>query len=167
MAAQIGSALVRTLLCLALLIEDLLGEGHDFVLTSRFQSDPLERQFGQYQQISGGRFLVGLQDVTSSEKIIKITSLLKADLEIDNVKVENANNDQTTSRLLSHTGVVSCSPEHLSLLDDSREPAVHIAGYISKKLKNDLETVVRNICLEICFLKIQISVIFKSCREED
>ena len=72
--------------CLALLIQDLLGEGYDLVLTSRFQSDPLERWFGKYRQISGGRFLVGLQDINSSEIIIKVKSLHKEDLYIDNVK---------------------------------------------------------------------------------
>ena len=56
----------------------------------------------------GGRFLVGLQDETSCEKIIEIKSLLK-DLDTDYVKVENANDDEKTSRLLSHTGFVSCS----------------------------------------------------------
>ena len=132
---QTGSALVRTLLCLASLIKDLLAEGYDFVLTSRFQSDRLERRFRQYRQMSGGRFLVGLRDLNSSEKIIKIKSLLKEDLDTDNVKVENVNDDETTSRLLGHTGIRSCSPEHLSLSDDSREVAVHIAGYIAKKLK--------------------------------
>ena len=84
--------------------------------------------------MSGGRFLVGLRDVTSSEKIIKIKSLLKEDLDIDKVKVDNTNDDEATSRLLSHTSIVQ---EHLSLSDDSRELAVHIAGYIAKKLKND------------------------------
>ena len=137
LTAQTSSALVRTLLCLAPLIEDLLGEEYDFVLTSRFQSDPLERRFGQYRQMNGGRFLVGLRNVTSSEKIIKIKTLLKEDLNIDNVKVDNTNDDETTSRLLSHTSIVSCSPQHLCLSDDSREVAVHIAGYIAKKLKND------------------------------
>ena len=34
------------------------------------------------------RFLVGLRDVTSSDKIIEIKSLLKENLDIDNVKVE-------------------------------------------------------------------------------
>ena len=38
LTAQIGSAPGRTLLCLALFIEDLPGEGYDFVLTSRFQT---------------------------------------------------------------------------------------------------------------------------------
>ena len=87
--------------------------------------------------MSGGRFLVGLRDVTSSEKIIKIKSLLKEDLDIDNVKIDNTNNDKTTSGLLSHTGILPCSPEHFSLLNDSRKVAVHVAGYIAKKLKND------------------------------
>ena len=85
LTAQTGSTLVRTHLYLVSLIEDLLGEEYDFVLTSRFQSNPLERQFEQYWKMSGGRFLVGLRDGTSSEKIIKITSLLKEDLDIDNV----------------------------------------------------------------------------------
>ena len=42
------------------LIEDLLQEGCAYVLTARFQTDPLERQFLKYCQMSGGRFLVGL-----------------------------------------------------------------------------------------------------------
>ena len=47
LTAQTGSALVRTLLCLASLIEDLLGERYDLVLTSRFQSNLLEERFGK------------------------------------------------------------------------------------------------------------------------
>ena len=116
LTAQTSSALVRTQN--SSLIEDLLGEGYDFILISRLQSDPLQRRFGQYRQMSGGRFLVGMRDVTSSDRIIKIKSLLKEDLDIDNVKIDNTSDDETTSRLFSHTGIVSCSPEHLSLSDD-------------------------------------------------
>ena len=79
LTAQTTPALVRTLLCFASLTEDLLGERYDFVLTSRFQRNPLERRYGQNRQMSGGKFLVGLQDVTSSKKIIKIKSLQKVD----------------------------------------------------------------------------------------
>ena len=133
MTSQTSSALVRTLLCLASLIEDLIEEEYDFLSTSRFQSDPLERQFGQYRKMSGGKFLVKLRDVTSSEKTIK--SLFKEDLDMDNVKVANTNDDETASRLLSHTGIVSYSSKHLSLSGDSRDVAAHIAGYIGKKTK--------------------------------
>ena len=67
---QTSLALIRTLLCHAALIEELLDEGYIYILKSRFQSDPLERRFGPYRQMSGGRFLFGLRDVTHSKKII-------------------------------------------------------------------------------------------------
>ena len=59
---SIAKALIRILRCQASLIEDLFDDEYDFILTTRFQSDPLERRFGQYRQMSGGRFLVGLKD---------------------------------------------------------------------------------------------------------
>ena len=77
---QTSSALIRTFLCHAALIKELLDEGYRYILTSRFQSDPLERRFGQYRQMSGGRFLVGLRVATHSEKIMKLKSLLKGDI---------------------------------------------------------------------------------------
>ena len=52
-----SAALVRTLRAHANLIEELLfEEGYDFVLSVRLQSDPLERRFSQYRQMSGGHF---------------------------------------------------------------------------------------------------------------
>ena len=50
--AQTSFALRRTLRCHDALIEDLLAEGFDFVLTVRFQSDALERRYGQYRHMS-------------------------------------------------------------------------------------------------------------------
>ena len=64
-----SSALKRTLRCTASLIENLLSEGYEYVLTSRFQNDPLERRFSQYRQMCGGRFLVGLRELNSSEDL--------------------------------------------------------------------------------------------------
>ena len=81
LTSQTASAFVRTLKCHASLIEDLLAEGHDFIMTFRLQSDKLERRFGQYRQISDVRFLVGLREATSSEKIIKLKTLLKDDID--------------------------------------------------------------------------------------
>ena len=43
LSAQTNSALIQTLRCQASLIEDLLSDGYNFVLTARFQSDPLEK----------------------------------------------------------------------------------------------------------------------------
>ena len=78
-------------------MEDLLAEGYDFIMTYRFQSDPMERRFGQYQQMSGGRFLVGLREATSSEKIIKLKTLLKDNIDISNIM--DSRSMMRTSRL--------------------------------------------------------------------
>ena len=40
----------------AALIEELLDEEYRYIFTSRFQSDPLERRFGQYRQMKRRRF---------------------------------------------------------------------------------------------------------------
>ena len=82
-SAQTNGALKRTLRCHTALIEYLLIGGYKFVLTSRFQSDPLERRYGQYQQMSGGRFVVSLKEVLCSENIIKIKSLVKEGFHIE------------------------------------------------------------------------------------
>ena len=48
-----------------------------------FQSDPLEKHFGQCRQMNGSGFAVGLKDAVCSDKILKIKSLLKGDIDID------------------------------------------------------------------------------------
>ena len=58
-------------------MEELLDEGYKYILTSSLQSDPLDRGFGQYRQMGGGRFLVGLRDVTHSGKNCEIKKLTK------------------------------------------------------------------------------------------
>ena len=35
------------------LLKKILDEGYRYILISRFQSDPSERRFGQYRQVSG------------------------------------------------------------------------------------------------------------------
>ena len=74
---QTTSALVTTLKCTATLIADLLQEGCAYVLTAQFETDPLERQFSKYCQMSGGRLLVRLREATNNERILALKSLLK------------------------------------------------------------------------------------------
>ena len=44
--------------------------------------------------MSGGRFLVGLKNVISSEKIMKIKRLLKEEIDIDNNVKDTVDNDK-------------------------------------------------------------------------
>ena len=132
---QTSHALITTLRATAALINEILKEGYKFVLTSRFQSDPIELHFSKYRQMSGGRFLVSLREVKTSEKIISLTSLIKEN--IDFWEHELKSDDQTDmafkeikEKLLNSTTEILES----ELSDDSKEVAVHIAGFIARKL---------------------------------
>ena len=61
----------------AMLMQELLDEEYEFIFT---RSDPLENRFSQYQQMSGGRFLVHLREVLSTERILTCWSLLKQNI---------------------------------------------------------------------------------------
>ena len=133
LTSQTASAFVRTLKCQASLIEDLLAEGCDFIMTSRFQSDLMERRFGQYRQMSGVKFLVGLREPISTENIIKLKTLLKDDNDIGKLMDSNVEHDENIEALLHHANLSCSSEEMVSLSEDSREVGIYIAGYIVKK----------------------------------
>ena len=64
------SALIDTFRSQAILIDELLNDGYDFILTAWLQSDSTERHFSQYRQMIGGRFLFSLREVLNTEKDI-------------------------------------------------------------------------------------------------
>ena len=47
------------------------------MITARLQSDPVERRFSQYRQMSGGRFLNNFREVLNSKRILQYRSLIK------------------------------------------------------------------------------------------
>ena len=134
LTSKTSYALVLTLRAQSGLIKELLSEGYDFVMTSRLQSDPIERRFSQYRQMSGGRFLVSLREVTNSERIIRCRSLVKAGI---NFWKEDLGSDKPS---LDFSALLALLSEHEieiaeSTLDSSSEEvSTTIAGYIAKKL---------------------------------
>ena len=134
LTSKTSYALVLTLRAQSGLIKELLSEGYDFVMTSRLQSDPIERRFSQYRQMSGGRFLLSLREVTNSERIIRCRSLVKADI---NFWKEDLGYDKPS---LDFSALLALLSEHEieiaeSTLDSSSEEvSTTIAGYIAKKL---------------------------------
>ena len=124
---------------------DLLSDGFKFVLTARFQSDSIERRFGQYRQMSGGRFLVGLKDVIWSERILKIKSLVKESIDIkDDIKVTE-NEDAIQQELFDN--IMEIGFENVMLSDKTREVAALIFGYIAKKLVKKFGHCCKNYCI--------------------
>ena len=55
LSRQSFDALISTNRAIADLSSDLLNEGYKYILTGRLQTDPLERRFSQYRQMSGGQ----------------------------------------------------------------------------------------------------------------
>ena len=82
--------------------------------------------------MSRGRFLVGLKDVTSLEKIIKIKSLLKKETDIDNNVKDVIDSNENIKHLLQDIDFMNCSTDNVALSEDSREVSCHIARYIAK-----------------------------------
>ena len=146
LTTQTSSALQRTLQCQASLIEDLLDEGFEFVLTSRFQSDPIEKRFGQYRQMSGGRFLVSLKDVIQSERILKVKSLVKESIDIIENDIIDTETDKT-NKIKFLEKLKDCNFDNVVLSEKTRDVAAHISGYIGKKVSKKYGECCKNFCI--------------------
>ena len=147
---QTNEALVQTLRCHASLIEDLLREDKfSFVLTSRFQSDPLERRFGQYRQMSGGRFLVSLREVLCSENILKMKSILKENLQVSEVLKDDSTYSETDLKQIEGR-MREITVEDANLNQQSREVCVYVSGYVAKKVKIHLENCCEQMLMGNC-----------------
>ena len=85
--------------------------------------------------MSRGRFSVGLKDVTSLEKIIKIKSSLKKETDIDNNVKDVVDSNENIKHLLQDIDFMNCSTDDVALSEDSREVSCHIARYITKNSK--------------------------------
>ena len=135
LTVQTSKALVTTLRCTASLIEDLLEEGYSYVLTARFQTDPLERRFSRYRQMSGGRFLIGLRELECSERIITITSLIKESI---NFWKEDVRPDDDQSASISWLNAeldkISDDINSCMLDTDAIQVSAVVAGYAARKV---------------------------------
>lgn len=132
LTAQTSRAITLTSRAIASLIEDLLDEGYSYVMIARFSTDPLERRFSRYRQMSGGRFLVSLREVLNSEKIITITSLLKAGFNTWEEDLNDDNINTDLNRLVSEVRLMNL--QDISLSDQSLKVCAYIGGFIVRRL---------------------------------
>ena len=108
--------------------------GHACVLTARFPTDPLVRQFSKYRQMSGGQFLVGLREATNNERILTLKFLLKESISFWQ---ENIGPDSSKDLALLYFNHdlknISSEIESCCLDPNSNEVAV-VSRYIAKKM---------------------------------
>ena len=118
-----------------MLIDELLEYGYDFILTARLQSDPIERRFSQYRQMSGGRFLVSLREVLNTERILSCRSLIKEDVNFWEEELKPESNEDESYASIDEAFSDCVEEISESVLDnDSAEVATTISGYVAKKL---------------------------------
>ena len=130
LSKQTFKALITTLRPLSFLIKELLEDGYDFILGRRLQSDPFEKRFSQNRQFSGGRLLVSLRKVITSERILTCRSLLKRNLNFWEEKPsfkENPNVEELINIVSEHETEIF----ELSLSPESEEVSFTIAGYVA------------------------------------
>ena len=118
-----------------MLIDELLNDGYDFVLTARLKSEPIVRHFSQYRQMSGRRFLVSLREVLNTERILSRGSLIKTDINFWKKDLQPESNEYESHEIIGEMLRDRIEEISESVLDDgSSEVATTISGYIAKKL---------------------------------
>jgi len=83
------------------------------VLLGNFQTDCLEARFGQYRQLSGGKFNMSLQQVYESEKKLRLLYTLELKLKEKDITLTNFDFDWS-----EFVRVPNDSTEQLVLLCD-------------------------------------------------
>ena len=140
LSRQTFDALIRTLRAQSQLVRDLLSDGYEYVIMGKFQSDPLERRFSQYRQMSGGRFLVALREVLCTENILKCTSLLKAGIQFwDERALRNTIEDSAYKVFCDEVDAVVNELCEVCLSPDTFEVSYVVAGYIVRKILKRLQ----------------------------
>ena len=54
-------------------------KGMKKVLLGKFSSDPIEKRFGQFRQLSGANFFISVKQLLDAEKRIRVLSLIRDD----------------------------------------------------------------------------------------
>ena len=77
---QTLDALITTPKATSCLLSELFNDGHKYVHPTRFKKDPLEQQSSKNRHISARRFLVSLREVKNSQKFLKISCIVKENI---------------------------------------------------------------------------------------
>ena len=136
-------ALTHTTATLSVIIKHLLQSGMKYVLTSKFQTDPLEFRFSMYRQMSGSNYHVSVEQILESERKLRIKSLLHLhstkfgaiplkDFVLDICSV--ADSDASENDLDVFDDILN-TLDLSTISQCDTEILIYIAGYCAHKLK--------------------------------
>ena len=130
-------AMKQTCAALADMAEYLI-ERADFiyVLLGQAESDPIEKRFGWYRQLSGGNFFISVRQILEAEKKIRIQSLVKfSKFDLQQIKqlLEEKEDNQGAEVILTDWVPTEMFMDMMDMTDES--PAIYyVAGYIAFSL---------------------------------
>jgi len=137
----------------------------EFILLGKVNSDPIERRFGTYRQLSGANFFVSLKQFFEGEKKLRLRSLIRFDrLSVSDLK-KLGESQQQSSQEQTEMDAISLSAflqepnseeiSDFSSLHKLESVIFYCSGYVSRSLLR------RNKC-EAC-AKLLIKEKFSKC----
>ena len=98
------------------------------MMTRKLQSDPIENRFSHNRQMSGGRFLVSLREMQSSQRILTCRSHLKTGVDIWDF-CDEKQEDELFKQFMCELAERENEIMEASLCNDSKEVSRFIAGF--------------------------------------
>lgn len=111
-----------------------------YVLLGKINSDPIERRFGHYRQLSGANYFLSVRQFLEAEKAIRIRSLVKySKLVLSEVTADLSSSDNSKEQVQDEVQVLLSLIEDKALdfesTEDGEEAIVYyVAGYVARSL---------------------------------
>lgn len=107
-----------------------------YVLLGKLQSDPIEKRFGCYRQLSGANYFVSVRQVLENEKKIRLVSLLKfSKLSLEEMPPVS---EEIRASDIRNTNELFENVKNISILDniDMSDSNVifYVSGYVGRSL---------------------------------
>lgn len=106
------------------------------VLTGFLQSDPIEKRFGRYRQMSGANFFISVKQVIESEKKIKLVSLLKhTKIQLDDFIFHEEDSTQSKQESCDSLAIYLEDCPMIDLDEEELQIVYFVSGYCGKSAK--------------------------------
>ena len=132
---------IQTSRSFPLLVQHLLElKQLSYILTGNIQSDPLEKRFGRFRQLSGANYFESVKQFLDAEKSIRMRSLIKSSgytMEVHDIlqKDESKAQAQFEHYASTVTKMMLHKPDLSNIAKMDRDIVYYEAGFISRSVK--------------------------------
>ena len=136
---------IQTSRSFPLLVQHLLGTKQlSYILTGNMQSDPLEKRFGRFRQLSGTNYFGSVKQFLDAEKSIRVRSLIKFSgytmKEVHNILQKDDSKAQAQIDLYASTvaEIMLHKSDLCNIAEMDRDIVYYVAGFISRSVKKTI-----------------------------